>query len=38
MVVEGGGHDLGFKGKTRNEELLAAVVVELQKLEVRMQK
>jgi len=38
MVVEGTGHDLGFKGKTRNEELLGAVVVELQKLEVRMQK
>ena len=38
MVVEGAGHDLGFKGKTRNEELLGAVVVELQKLEVRMQK
>jgi len=38
MVVEGTGHDLGFKGKTRNEELLGAVVAELQKLEVRMQK
>ena len=38
MVVEGAGHDLGFKGKTRNEELLGAVVVELQKLEVRIQK
>jgi predicted alpha/beta-hydrolase family hydrolase len=38
MVVEGAGHDLGFKGKTRNEELLGAVVTELQKLEVRMQK
>jgi hypothetical protein len=34
MVVEGAGHDLGFKGKTRNEELPAAVLVELQKLEV----
>ena len=38
MVVEGAGHDLGFKGKTRNEELPATVLVELQKLEVRIQK
>jgi uncharacterized protein len=38
MVVEGAGHDLGFKGKTRNEELLETLLVELQKLEVRMQK
>lgn len=38
MVVEGAGHDLGFKGKTRNEELLATVLVEWQKLEVRTQK
>jgi uncharacterized protein len=38
MVVEGAGHDLGFKGKARNEELLATVLVELQKLEVRSQK
>jgi len=38
LVVEGAGHDLGFKGKTRNEELLATVLVELQKLEVRSQK
>ena len=38
MVVEGAGHDLGFKGKARNEELLATVLVELQKLEVRTQK
>jgi len=34
MVVEGVGHDLGFKGKARNEEPLATVLVELQKLEV----
>lgn len=38
LVAEGTGHDLGFKGKTRNEELLATVLVELQKLEVRIQK
>lgn len=38
MVVEGAGHDLGFKGKSRNEALLATVLVELQKLEVRIQK
>ncbi len=38
MVVEGAGHDLGFKGKARNEELLATVLVELQKLDVRIQK
>jgi predicted alpha/beta-hydrolase family hydrolase len=38
MVVEGAGHDLGFKGKTRNEELLETVLAELQKLEVRTQK
>ncbi len=38
LVVEGAGHDLGFKGKTRNEELLATVLVEFQKLEVRIQK
>ena len=30
MIVEGAGHDLGFKGKSRNEALLATVLVELQ--------
>ncbi len=35
LPVEGAGHDLGFKGKTRNEWLLATVLVEFQKLEVR---
>jgi uncharacterized protein len=38
LTIEGAGHDLGFKGKTRNEGLLAAVLVEFQKLEVRTQK
>ncbi len=35
MTVDGAGHDLGFKGKARNEELLAAVLGEMQKLGVR---
>jgi predicted alpha/beta-hydrolase family hydrolase len=34
MPVEGAGHDLGFKGKTRNEDLLATVLIEFQKLEI----
>lgn len=38
LPVEGAGHDLGFKGKMRNEQLLAAVLEESQKLEVRIQK
>ena len=38
LTIEGAGHDLGFKGKARNEALLAAVLVEFQKLEVRSQK
>ena len=35
LAVEGAGHDLRFKGKPRNEGLLAAVLTEFQKLEVR---
>jgi len=38
LTVEGAGHDLGFRGKTRNEALLAAVLAEFQRLQVRMQK
>jgi uncharacterized protein len=30
MTVEGAGHDLGFKGKTRREELLTQVLAEFQ--------
>jgi len=30
LPVEGAGHDLGFKGKTRNEELLASVLAGVQ--------
>jgi hypothetical protein len=30
--VEGVGHDLGFKGKARNENLAAIVLGEFQKL------
>ena len=38
FAVEGAGHDLGFKGKARNEGLLSAVLTEFQKLNVRSQK
>jgi predicted alpha/beta-hydrolase family hydrolase len=31
MAIEGAGHDLGFKGKSRNEELPASVVAEFQR-------
>jgi predicted alpha/beta-hydrolase family hydrolase len=36
LVVEGEGHDLGFKRKARNDALAAHVLTELQKLEGRM--
>jgi uncharacterized protein len=32
LQIEGAGHDLGFKGRTRKDELPAAVLVEFQKL------
>jgi uncharacterized protein len=32
MRVEGAGHDLGFKGKSRRDELPAAILTEFQKL------
>jgi uncharacterized protein len=32
LAIEGVGHDLGFKGKSRREELLAAILAEFQKL------
>ncbi len=38
LPIAGAGHDLGFKGKTRQEELPPLVIEQMQKLEVRMQK
>lgn len=32
VTIEGAGHDLGFKGKIRNEELLASVLARVQAL------
>ncbi len=32
MQIDGAGHDLGFKGKSRREELPVAVLAEFQKL------
>ena len=37
LAVEGAGHDLGFKGKARNEGLLSAVLAEFQRFEIRGQ-
>lgn len=38
LPIEGAGHDLGFKGKARKDDLPGVVLAEFQKLELRMQK
>ena len=38
LPVEAAGHDLGFKGRTKREELAGAVLAEMRKLEDGMQK